>query len=241
MKVFVIGCGRSGTHWLGRGIGSHPDFVALIEQQPMFGMVQQMAWDASLIPTHIDALVALYRSTHDEVRPRHLADKSHSNLWLADELDARLPDAWFVAIRRKLFGTVASMLRHDGVLRHFKTWDDAPRQNRFLGVEDVAAYRRLSLEERCAHRVIGSWREIDGLQSASSVKLHVIEYGSLLADSVAEASRLAQFLGVKDAFTFAAAAPDQGEKWRATLSDEQIDCIASFAASNNATHLLEQR
>ena len=46
--AFVIGTGRSGTHWLGYSLGDHPEVLATIEEQPMFGLSTQMALNAEL-------------------------------------------------------------------------------------------------------------------------------------------------------------------------------------------------
>ncbi len=46
--IFVIGTGRSGTHWLGYSLGNHPEIRATIEVQPMFGLSTRMALNPAL-------------------------------------------------------------------------------------------------------------------------------------------------------------------------------------------------
>src|SRR3546814_3365797 len=65
-----------------------------------------------------------------------------------------LPISMFVAIRRDVFGTVNSMLQHEGVLRWIHGWTSFPLPNRFLGVtpETAEAYAALPLEAKFAVR-----------------------------------------------------------------------------------------
>jgi exoribonuclease R len=238
LKIFVVGCGRSGTHWLGHTLGSHPDIAIQIEQEPAFSLVHAMAWDSALERTHMTDLMRVYEEAHACVRPKHFADKSHSNLWLAEMLADGFPEARFVAIRRRVLPTVASMLRHKGVLGHFARWEADPKPNRFLGVTDVATYRALSLEKRCALRVIVSSNEIDKLVMQTKVPVHVMEYEHLQTDPIGESQRLAGFLGIRDAFSVPTPQPESLEKWRTDLSEAQIDAIEGFARNQHASHLL---
>ena|GEM_PF-6704601 len=47
--IFIVGCGRSGTHWLGYILDAHPDIVATIEKRSIFRKVTAMALDQSLM------------------------------------------------------------------------------------------------------------------------------------------------------------------------------------------------
>src|SRR5262245_33926076 len=43
LKIFVVGSGRSGTHWLGFALGHHQAIHVEIEEPPTFGWIVQMA------------------------------------------------------------------------------------------------------------------------------------------------------------------------------------------------------
>jgi hypothetical protein len=73
-----------------------------------------MAVDARLEADLFTRLIELCKVLHGEVYPKHLIEKSHPALWLTEKLAEALPDAIFVAIKRKLLPTVASMLKHRG-------------------------------------------------------------------------------------------------------------------------------
>lgn len=115
-KVFILGTGRSGTHWLGYILESHPDCVATIETRGIFRRVTRMALDPTLRPRLLPGLLRRYRLRHALAVPSHYVDKSHPNLWLAEALADAFDDALFVGIVRNPYATVASMLRHEGVL-----------------------------------------------------------------------------------------------------------------------------
>jgi hypothetical protein len=228
LKIFVIGCGRSGTNWLGEILSTHPDIAAHIEQEPAYSWVRRMAIDPLHIQVLMPSLLAYYRDAHERVLPKHFADKSHSNLWIAEHLADHFPEARFIGIRRAVAPTVASMLKHPGVLSSIFDWDRAQRLCRYLNVTDIEAYCALTLEERCAKRVVGSAAEIVRLQQALPNRVHVVNYEALHINPRAVLSSLANFLGVADDFGGPMPRSDSLEKWRSELSDEQQQRIAAI-------------
>ena len=83
--VFVIGTGRSGTHWLGHSLIGHPEVRATIEVEPMFGLSVRMALDAAREAELFDRLVAAYESQLSQCHTRIYLDKSHPNIWIAEK------------------------------------------------------------------------------------------------------------------------------------------------------------
>jgi hypothetical protein len=113
--IFVLGTGRSGTHWVAWILQPHPKLATLVEKPPIFNWVTEMAIDPTAEGRLFARLVERYRLEAANMRPKRLLDKSHPNIWLAEALAKSLPDAQFVGILRDVFGTVASSLRHAGV------------------------------------------------------------------------------------------------------------------------------
>ena len=113
--VFVIGTGRSGTHWLGYSLGNHPEVRATVEMKPMFGLSTRMALDASLESQLFGKLKRAYQWQLLRSAPRLYLDKSHPNIWIAEKLKDAFPKSQFVAIERNPYATVASMMKHKGV------------------------------------------------------------------------------------------------------------------------------
>lgn len=139
--VFVIGTGRSDTHWLGYSPGNHPEVRATVEAQPMFSLSTKMALNLTLEVELFGRLVAAYNP--------HL-----NYIWTAEKLKKVFPKSLFVGIERNPYATVASMMKHKGVSAWHGRWREFPIPNRFLGItpelEDV--YDNLPLASQCALR-----------------------------------------------------------------------------------------
>src|SRR5262245_13442039 len=112
--VFVVGTGRSGTHWLAYILQRHPEIRMTIEKEPMFGWSTRIALNPELSDRLLWKLILFYRIQFWISAPRHYLDKSHPNIWIAEDLARAFPDALFLGILRDPYGTVASMLRHKG-------------------------------------------------------------------------------------------------------------------------------
>lgn len=227
MSIFVLGSGRSGTHWLGHVLDSHPDISASIEDPRFFQPVVAMALDARQRATRFDALVDAYRREAEALRPRRFADKSHPNIWLASDLAPALPDAVFVGIERQVHATVASMLRHRGVLSWHERWREFPVPNPFLGITDelAAVYDDLSTIEKCVIRWLSHRRQMLRLRADLPDRLHVVQYEDLITDPVVTTKELQHFLGLARPFPTPDAAVASLERWRDELTAQQIDEI----------------
>jgi hypothetical protein len=240
-KIFVIGSGRSGTHWLGYILEAFPETHVTVEKPPIFPWVVEMAQRPGTEDRLFPQLAGRYRAEHRAVLPKHYVDKSHPNLWLAERLADEFPEARFVAIWRSLEGTVASMLKHEGVRHWVEVWDRSGGTNRFLGVtrELIPAYRNMSKTARCAVRVIAHAAEIDRLTKVLGQRLHVVAYDGLHRDPDVEIERLAAFLGLP--VPSSVPTPDAGSrwKWRTQLSDADLADIREVAALMGAEHLLD--
>jgi hypothetical protein len=178
--VFVIGTGRSGTHWIGYSLGAHPAVRATVEEKPMFGLVTRMAMDPTLEPELFDPLVRAYkRQLRKTLAPVYL-DKSHPNIWLADRLKQVFPDALFLGTQRNPYATVASMMKHLGVSAWHSRWREFPVPNRFLGItaDMVADYDALPLATQCAYRWRAHNARMRDLERQLGDDLFVVSYES---------------------------------------------------------------
>jgi hypothetical protein len=240
-KIFVIGSGRSGTHWLGNILASYPSVHITVEKAPIFPWVVEMAQRPEMEPQLFPKLVRRYRAEHRAVLPRHYVDKSHPNLWIAEKLADEFPEARFIAIRRRLQGTVASMLKHAGVRRWAEAWDEDPRPNRFLGVTESLQplYRSMSIAARCAVRVIAHSREIERLRAALGPKLHVLEYEETFVDPRGEFDRISGFFGWDTPPDVPMPNSASREKWVTQLSAPDQADIASVAKMMGAEAFLD--
>jgi len=231
--VLVLGTGRSGTHWIGYILESHPDIAITIEREPMFGLAKSMAMDPATVPERLPDLVRYYRRYRAAFYPRLYADKSHPNIWFAERLQEHLPDVRFVGVLRDAAPTVASMLRHRGVMRSIRAWRDHPVPNPFLGITEanVEAYANMSEVERCAVRWLAHARRLDALERLLGDRLMRVSYETLADDPAAELARLQRFLDLERPFPLTPVRRESLEKWRSELDDAQLDAIRRVTAA----------
>ncbi len=229
-SLFVLGTGRSGTHWLGHTLEAHPEVRATIEREPMFGWATRMALDPRLEPRLLPRLLRAYRWQLARSAPLHHLDKSHPNLWIAEHLATGLPGSRFLGIRRSPYATVASMLAHPGVLRWTRRWREFPHPNRFLGITERIApyYADMPLAARCALR----WRAHDvrlaELRERLGDRMLLVEYEQLAHRTAKTLAEIQAFLGLRRPLASPPVRRASLDRWRSELHHEQRSQIAEI-------------
>jgi len=227
-KVFVIGTGRSGTHLLGKTILSHQDVAGTVEKPRIFQNVTEAALYPNRRPQLLRQLVRAYRFEHSRVAPKHYCDKSHPNLWIAEDLAQAFPHSLFVGINRNPYAVVASMLIHPGVRRWHLEWRQFPVPNAFLGIsEDLSSgYDNLPLAEKCTLRWISHEREMRRLQAALGERLLVVNYENLILNTQNQLTELQVFLGLATPIPGCEIRSDTIDKWKKNLSDSEVETVS---------------
>lgn len=222
--VFIIGTGRSGTHWLAHVLRSHLDFRVNFERFPMFPLVVRMALYPRSRKLLLPVLVASYRAQRLASGKRIYADKSHPAIWIAEQLADALPGAFFLGVQRNPFATVSSMMRVDGVRAWHERWQRYPVPNEFLGItrELAASYGDLSLAAQCALRWRVHRERMEALASALGDRLHVVSYERLASAPEAETRVLQERMGLATPFPRPDVNRHAVQRWRELLTDEQI-------------------
>lgn len=228
--VFVIGTGRSGTHWLGYTLGGHPDILVAIEEEPIFSLSTNMALNPALEGKLFKRMVLAYQ--WNIIKSSHLVylDKTHPNLWLAEKLKDTFPQSRFIAIERNPYATVASMIKHEGVLAWHHRWREFPIPNRFLGITEELAqiYDDLPLASQCALRWVAHHDRINKLRDTLGEDLLVISYESLAGSTDHNLQRLQSFLGLPCPIPMPDIKYESIHKWVHELSDAQITHIKNI-------------
>lgn len=221
-KIFIVGCGRSGTNWLGYILASHPSVHVTIEKKSIFNKVTAMAVDPGKKHQLLKPLLLQYRWEHALVAPLHYADKSHPNLWLAEDLAAAFPNALFVGIQRGPYGTAASMLNHKGVRAWCERWKELSIPNPFLGItnSNVEMYSKLSLPARCAMRWVSHSKQMKKMQKKLDNRMHVVQYVSLIQKTDQEIEKLQRFLNLSTPILIPQVKSESLEKWRGILTGQ---------------------
>ena len=225
--IFVMGCGRSGTHWLGHILNSHPDIRATIEQPEIFGCVTQMAMRPPQRWALMPGLVKTYRRECARTSERYYADKSHPSMWIAEYLADAIPTARFIGIERDPYQTVASMLTHRYVSDWPRRWREFPVPNRFLGIdsENAATYETLTPAQQHSLRWLSHHQRLDELQGVLGNRLHLVQYSDLQDHTERSLARLQAFLRLETGFPAPEIRKESVGKWRTVLSDDDVSSI----------------
>jgi hypothetical protein len=232
-KLFVVGSGRSGTHFLGYILEPHPQVYATIEDPDIFDDVTAMALDPAREPELYPKLEDFYRREHGRHGDRHYLDKSHPNLWIAERLADSFPEAVFLGIQREPYGTVASMLKHAGVLVWHERWREFPVPNRFLGIgeREAETYDELPLAAKCALRWRAHEARMRELQQRLGDRIWVGSYEELLTDTRSQIDDLERFLGLEQPIPDPELRRESLDKWRTQLSEQDIEAVASVVGA----------
>ena len=221
-KIFIIGCGRSGTNWVGYILSEHPDIRVTIEKKAIFDKVTAIALDPSKMRRHLKPLIRRYRLEHALASPRHYADKSHPNIWLVEELSSVFHRALFIGIQREPYGTVSSMLKHEGVRAWCERWSDFPVPNKFLGVTsaNIETYRNLSLAGKCAMRWLSHAERMEEIKEKLPERVYIIRYEKLVLETQEELLQLQKFLGLSAPIPVPDVKSGSIDKWQSILTAE---------------------
>lgn len=223
----VVGAGRSGTHWLGETISTHPDVVGMIEAQPLFRWVRTAASEPSRAEALMPRIVRRYRALARRADARVVLDKSHPALFLAPEILAELPGTRFIAISRRVEAVVASGLRHPDV----RKWVEDPRRielpNPFLGVsrQNLDSYTALAPAGRLAVRWAATRHAIEEAERLFPDNFISIEYERLHSAGDEELERVTSFLGLTGPMPPLEPVRRSVDRWRDDLSSEDLDQI----------------
>ena len=231
--VFVIGTGRSGTHWLGYSLGDHPEIRATVEGKPMFELSTRMALNPELENALYPKLVSAYKWQLFKSVPRVYLDKTHPNIWIAERLKESFPDALFVGIERDPYATVASMMKHKGVAAWHRRWKEFPVPNRFLGITKglESSYDDLPLASQCAMRWVAHRTRMRELKSILGDALFLISYEKFARETEGVIQDIRKFLNLKKPVPVPSVKVESLSKWKQQLSDEEILQIQTIVGS----------
>jgi hypothetical protein len=223
--ILIIGCGRSGTHWLAKILSESGQIKVTVELPGIFDRATKASMgDMNRIPE----LIHIYRREIDQsakIGYKEYADKSHPALWFAEALLQEIPELRFIGIERSVYAKVASALKHGGMANLIRQWKIFPIPNRSLGITKdlVDKYNDLSIIQKLTMRWCEGHREMERLKPILADRLHFVKYEDLIQSPELERERLIKFLGLE----VGEIRPkiESLDKWKSELSNLQISEI----------------
>lgn len=233
--VFVVGTGRSGTHFTARLLNGFVDAYDPLSGEEDPAILKDVARSAihHRLPS---PATAQYYQEHLEETPGIFLDQHHPNLFFVRHWAALFDGIVFLYPRRPTFQIVASMLRHEGVMRWYdyaRRWQNRtirrlPYPNQFLGLGRFRDINALPAHLLCTYRVIAHRRAYERFVGELDGALRSVNYEALVYHPFDEFNRVftADEIGKLGTFNLAEQ-PKAGSlsKYRDVLSDQQVDEI----------------
>lgn len=243
--VFVVGTGRSGTHFTCRALSGFANIHDPLKGREKMRILRDVA-TAAIFHDHMpERAIRYYEKRKTEVAaPSVFVDQHHPNLYFTDQLARIFDDPIFLYPRRPVVQVVASMLKHSGVLNWYRfarknlaATENAPSMpfpNRFLGLTDPGQLDALDVHQLCALRVLRHNAEMTRLANTDP-RHRFVSYKNLVLDqeaafhsafSPADRQALGEFRVVEEG------KPASLDKYRSVLSAEQILDIETLEAEH---------
>jgi Sulfotransferase family len=225
--VFVVGCPRSGTTYVGWTIGSLPGFVELGESAPYKAAIPELAGlPPDQAAVRVRRILTLTRRLGFVGRLRgveHTPETSH----VIDRVALAFPEARFVHIVRDGRDVVCSLLEEGWFNadrsgtddfdfpygREARFWVERSRAKEFPEVTDT-------------RRAAWAWRRYVSAVRASRARLLELRYERMVSDPSGTAAELARFLDAPEqplANELAEARSESVGRHRADLSAAQLE------------------
>lgn len=203
--LFVLGTGRSGTHFLTRCLISNPeirDAEQGREDPRIFKPISDAAANLSAAPRVLETARSHYYRQWRKKQQCWFADQTHPNIWFAEYWASVFPNARFIGITRHPYSVIYSTLQHAGVRRWGEEWANYPLPSPLLGltIKNAHNYRSMSQVERYAVRWLAHYRRLEHLETVLGERLTTIRYEDLCAAQVAVLKTVSTTLGISDHF-----------------------------------------
>lgn len=241
--IFVVGTGRSGTHFLTRllnGFERIYDPMQGKENRPILQKIALSAIKHKPLPRDVHNY---YRAAFEEAGPRVFLDQHHPNLFFAEEWIGRYPSILCLFPERPVHQVVASMMRHNGVLSWYSyakerknAWPGLGVRypNQFLGLMSKSEIDALPLHMLCAKRVMAHNRKFRELKRTHPDSVRAVAYENLVRDPEGEFRRLFREDELASIGGFTLKETPRAAsltKYKDVLTDGQVAEIMEFEAS----------
>ena len=233
--IFVIGSGRSGTHLLGRTFENSPEIDAFIEDDLFFKPITELAVGLNKSKSDFGNILKKYESVFGRSKKQYILEKTHPNIWFVEEILDFFPHAKCIGIKRNVLSTVASMINHNGVLSWYNKLK-LDEVNAFLGIteKNKDIFEKLPIESKCALRWLAHKNRLEDLERTFPDHVKVIDYEDFYDNYIDLMTSLKTFLNLDFNLNSEPLNQSGKDKWKATLSDEQVQNIHAIIKEQNA-------
>ncbi len=243
--IFVVGTGRSGTHFTTRLLNDFENTYDPLNGKEDPEILQNVAGAAIHHRLPSTRIGKKYQK-----RLQHKAgiflDQHHPNLFFVTHWATLLEGIIFLYPQRPIYQIVASMLRHNGVMywyQYAKKWrcraiKKLPYPNQFLGVRRLADIDALPPHILCAHRVIAHQKTFEHSVPKMNGSLRSIEYEGLIDDPMREFSRIFSAAELTKLGKFSLTEqpnPHSLTKFHDVLTEEQVSEINALERRSNSS------
>lgn len=239
--IFIVGTGRSGTHFTCRSIRGFTNTFDPLLGKEKGRHLRSIAKAAIHHRSYPKSAIEYYKSVLQSASSEAVfVDQHHPNLFFAHEITKLFHRPVFLYPDRPIHQIVASMMNHDGVLNWYQyakkninrkiLGDHIPIPNQFLGIFEAEDLANLPLHKLCALRVIGH-RNRAKLLIKREIDLRFINYEQLVEDQLAEFTRVFtndEFTTLGKFHSVEVSQKKSLSKFKETLSDAQVDEITEI-------------
>lgn len=238
--IFVVGTGRSGTHFTCRVLREFPgaeDFLNGREHRATLRAVALSAIAGQALPLRARLHYRWY-GLRARARGKVLLDQHHPNLYHVPEILSLLPGTIFLYPDRPALQIVASMLRHGGV----SAWYDQIRAGTlpratpdvFFGLTRADEAVSLPPHLLALRRVQAHRARATSMQAAYPDRFRFVGFQALVTDRDAELARVfspSELARLGPRRPTEASRPEVLSKYRDVLNPDQIAEIAALEAT----------
>lgn len=221
---FIVGTGRSGTHFLARTLNEHPKIMDPYSGNENKRVLMKTTNAAVRNMSQLPQVNIDHYKTTQLLNPNLVyLDQSHPNLFFISDIASKLNGARFVALWRETRAIVSSMLVHSGVRRWQQASHLYPFPNNFLGMIDREEYNSLSNVQKCALRVVEHKNEMVRVSNSFGSFVTIQNFEELILKPIETVNTLFDFLDLESLESLDIQPdPNVLDKWRTSLDEINI-------------------
>jgi len=157
-NIFIVGTGRSGTHFLCRSLLDFSNIDDRLNGREDPNLLRDIALSAINHTKLLDITIKKYKNRTEQCNSNNkiFLDQHHPIIHHIQQIDETFKDSIFLGLDRPIEQIVASMIEHNGVKKWFELAkkNTIPFPNKFLGVKTLKEVTQTPLHLLCAKRVI---------------------------------------------------------------------------------------